>query len=109
MVGVCCVGICVCDECFRQFPLVLLQMDYLFLNAVLGNESIGNDLFVLSDTMGTRYCLGFGGGIPPRVDDEDVICFCQIQANAFCLVLVLEGLDIFGSAETGDLFRTVGG
>jgi len=60
----------------------LLKLQYLFLDGVLGDEAIGENLAGLADAVSAVDGLGFYGGVPPGIEEEDVLRGRQIQTKA---------------------------
>ena len=71
-------GIVVDDIC-KEFAFLLDDVQDLFLNGVFEDNAVGEDGFVLADAVGAVDCLVFDGGIPPRVEEEDVVGTCGVR------------------------------
>ena len=75
-------GVVGVDDGIGEFAFALLQLQYFFLDGVLGDEAIGEDLPGLADAVGAVDRLGFDGGVPPGIEEENVLRGRQIQAEA---------------------------
>ena len=70
------------DDRVGQVALALLQLQHLFLDRVLGDQAIGEDLAGLADAVGAVDRLRLDGRIPPRIEQEDVFGGGEVQAKA---------------------------
>ena len=60
---------------------VLERQDFFF-DAVFADDAVGHDVFVLADAVAAVYRLVFDSRVPPRVHDEDVVGFGQVEPGA---------------------------
>ena len=79
-----------------------LEFGDFFLDSATTDQAIGEDLFGLTDAVGTVDGLRLDGGVPPRVQQEDIVCRSQIQTEAagfqanqkqWAIRIVLESFD----------------
>ena len=68
-----------------QFSFVLLHLQDFLFNRVFRNDFAGKDMACLADAVGAVDGLRFRGGIPPWIEQEDVIRRREIEADAACL------------------------
>ena len=61
------------DDGVGEVALSLLQLQNFFLDGVTGDEAVRKDLTRLPDAVGAVDCLGLDGGVPPGIEDEDII------------------------------------
>ena len=67
---------------FGQFSFVLLHLQDLLFNRVLRNDFACKDMARLPDAVGAVDGLRLRGGIPPWIQQEDVVRRREIQADA---------------------------
>ena len=61
--------------------LALLELQDFFFDAVAANHFIGENVFVLPDAVGSVDGLLLHGGIPPGIDEENVVGGGEIEAG----------------------------
>jgi hypothetical protein len=66
----------------RRGPLALLQREDALLDGVLRDEAVDDHRLVLADAVGAVGGLIFDGGVPPRVEQEDVVGGGEVEAGA---------------------------
>ena len=62
--------------------LRLLELEDLLLDGVPGDQAVGEDGAGLADAVGAVDGLGLDGGVPPGVEQEDVVGGGQVEAEA---------------------------
>ncbi len=86
--------------------LLLLELEDLLLDRVAADQAVGEDVLRLADAVRAVDGLGLDGGVPPGVEQEDVLGGRQVQAEAAGLQadqeeravgVVLEPLDPLGA------------
>ena len=70
------------DEGEGEFFLFLLELEDFFFYGVFAYHFVGENGFVLSYSVGSVYGLLFYGGVPPRVNNIDVIGGGQIKSQS---------------------------
>ncbi len=60
----------------------MLEAEDFFFDGVLGDDAAGVDGFVLADAVGAVDGLGFDGGVPPGVEEVDVVGGGEVEAEA---------------------------
>ena len=70
------------DDRVGEVALGFLQLEHFFFDRVLGDQAIREDLAGLADAVGAVDGLRFDRGVPPGIEQEDVIGRGQIQAEA---------------------------
>jgi hypothetical protein len=70
------------DDGGGEVAFGLLEEENFFLDGVAGDEAVGEDGFGLTDAVGTVDGLGFDGGVPPWVEEEDVVGGGEVEADA---------------------------
>ena len=101
--------------------LFLEEADF-FLDGVFDEEAVGEDGLFLADAVGAVDGLGFDGGVPPGVEEDDIGGGGEIEAGAAGFeadeegggaVVGLEFLDelaaVFGGAVEAEGFPFAGG
>src|SRR6185312_16370499 len=66
----------------HQRALAVLEREDPLLDGVGGDQAIDEDRPGLTDAMGPIGGLGFDGGVPPGVAEEDVVGGGQVEAAA---------------------------
>ena len=61
------------DDGVGEVFLGLLQFEDFVLDGVFGDQAVGEDSFRLANAMRAVDGLSLGGGVPPRIENEDVI------------------------------------
>jgi len=69
------------DKSFGHARLVFLKFQNLFFYCLSSNEAVNKHFLVLPDTMSTTDGLIFGSGVPPRVDDKNIIGRGKVKSN----------------------------
>src|SRR5262249_31714991 len=69
-------------QVIRQHLLPLLQLQDLFFDGILADHLVGEDFSRLTDPVGAVDGLHFRGGIPPGIDDVDVVGHGQVEPDA---------------------------
>ena len=64
-----------------QFSFVLLHLQDLLFNRVLRNDFACKDMACLADAVGAVDGLRLRGGIPPWIQQEDVVGSREIEAD----------------------------
>jgi hypothetical protein len=91
------------DDGVGEVAFGFLELEDFFLDGVAGDEAVGEDLAGLADAVGAVDGLGFDSGIPPGVEQEDVIGGGEVKAEAagfeadeeeFAVGVVLEAVDL---------------
>ena len=59
-----------------------MQLEDLFFDRVAGDEAVGDDRFLAADAVGAVDGLRFDGGVPPGVEQEDVVGVGEVQSEA---------------------------
>ena len=89
-----------------QVALLLLEVEDLLLDGVAADQPVGEDVLGLADPVRAVDGLGLDGGVPPGVEQVDVLGGGQVQAEAAGLQadqedravgVVLEPLDALGA------------
>ncbi len=62
------------DDGVGQGPFLRLEFEHLFLDRISRDEPVGKDRPSLADPVGAVDRLAFHRGIPPGVEQEDVVC-----------------------------------
>jgi len=70
------------DDAFYQSAFLFLQLQNLFFHRSTGDDLVNEDGLILPNAMGSVAGLHFNGGIPPRVEMNDVIGGGQVQPYA---------------------------
>ena len=70
------------EEGAGQALLLPVELDDLFFDRVLGDESIHGDGALLADAVGAVGRLRFHRGVPPRVEVNHVVGGGEVQAEA---------------------------
>ena len=104
------------DDGVGHGGFLFLQGADFFLDGVLGDEAVGDDRFDLADPVGAINGLGFGGGIPPRIVEDNVAGGGEVKAGAggfegekkdgdggIGLEFFHEFLTVFGLAGEGEM------
>src|SRR5262249_10889685 len=73
------------EDSVCQVTFGFLQLKYLFFDGVAGNQAVGEHRTRLADSVCTVYGLGFHGGIPPGIEEEDVFGSREIEAQTTSL------------------------
>ncbi len=60
---------------------MLLKLENFVFDAVFADDAVGDDFFGLADAVGAVDGLGFDGGIPPGVEEEDVVGGGEIESD----------------------------
>src|SRR5450755_2936826 len=90
------------DDGGGQIALGALQLQNFLFDSIARDQAIGEDLVHLADAVGAVDGLGFDGGIPPGVEQKDVLGGGQVEAQSSSLQadeeqgasrVVLEALD----------------
>ncbi len=80
----------------------LLEVEDLFFNGIFRDEPVDEDRFLLSDAVCPVCGLSFYGGVPPGVQDDDVVGGGEVQSEApgfeceqeeWCIGVGGEGMD----------------
>src|SRR5689334_21350181 len=61
------------DDCVGEIALGLLELQDFFLDRIARDQAIGEDATRLTDAVGAVDRLRFDGGVPPGVEEEDVV------------------------------------
>src|SRR5688500_11129903 len=67
-----------------EFQLILLRCNVFLLYCISCDELVSEYFSLLADAMCAVNGLGFNGGIPPRIQDENIIGFCKIKTQSPC-------------------------
>ena len=70
------------DDRVSKVSLGLLQLQYFLFDRVAGNQAIGKNLALLTDAMRAVYSLSLDSGVPPRVENEDIVGCGEVQTHA---------------------------
>src|SRR5215210_874443 len=70
------------DDGVGEGSLAGLELEDLFFDGVAGDEAVGEDGAGLADAVGAVDGLGFDGGVPPRVEEVDVVGGGEVEAEA---------------------------
>src|SRR4051812_38529068 len=70
------------DDGVGQIAFALLKLQHFFFDRIARDESIREHSPRLSDAVRAVDRLRFDGGVPPRIEKENVIRRRQIQADA---------------------------
>ncbi|MDZ4403629.1 MAG: hypothetical protein U1A53_13225 [Prosthecobacter sp.] len=65
---------------FHELAFLGLELEDAFLDGATDGQAVGVDDLLLADAVRAVDGLGFDGGIPPRVGQDDVVGGCQIDA-----------------------------
>ena len=60
----------------------MLELQDFFLDGAFGDQAVGEDVAGLADAVGAVDGLGFDGGVPPGVEQEDVVGAGEVEAEA---------------------------
>ena len=63
----------------RQLPLALLQLEHALFDGVLRDQAIGEHVPLLSDPVCAIDGLSFYSGVPPGIEEKDVLSRGEIQ------------------------------
>ena len=94
------------DDGVGELAFVLLEGDDFFFDRVLGDEAAGVDSPGLADAVGAVDGLLLDGGVPPGVEEEDVVGGGEVEAEAagfeadeeeLAVVVILEVFDAGGT------------
>src|SRR5699024_6117644 len=69
-------------EGVEELGLAPLQRQHLLLDRALGDVAVDHDRLRLPDPVGAVDGLILGGGVPPRVHEEDVVRLGEVEAEA---------------------------
>ena len=67
-----------------QISLGLVKAQNLLLDGVLRDEVIDGDVLALTKAIGTIGGLLLDSRVPPRVEMDDIVGPCQVQAQSAC-------------------------
>lgn len=70
----------VIEEGLDQFAFTFLELVHAFLDGADGEEAIDEHGFFLADAMGAVHGLGFDGGVPPGVVEDDGVGGGEVEA-----------------------------
>jgi hypothetical protein len=73
------------NGCPEKLTLMGLERQDPLLDRVAGNQSVNQDRILLADPVGSVGGLVLYGGVPPRIEDVDVVCRGQIETDPSCL------------------------
>ncbi len=62
--------------------MLLLELEDLLLDGVAADQAVGEDVLGLADPVRAVDRLGLDGGVPPGVEQVDVVGGGQVQAQA---------------------------
>jgi hypothetical protein len=69
------------EDVFGEGLFAFLQFADLFFDAVLDEQTVGDDFGGLADAMRSIDGLVFNGGIPPRIEEDDVAGGGEVEAG----------------------------
>ena len=75
-------GVVFGDDGVGEVAFGLLELQDFFLDGAFGDEAVGEDVADLADAVGAVDGLGFDGGVPPGVEEEDVVGAGEVEAEA---------------------------
>ena len=75
-------GVVFGDDGVGEVAFGLLELQDFFLDGIAGDEAVGEDVADLADAVGAVDGLGFDGGVPPGVEEEDVVGAGEVEAQA---------------------------
>ena len=61
------------DDRLGELAFARLQLEDFFFDGVAGDEAVGDDRLLAADAVGAVDGLRFDGGVPPGVEQEDVV------------------------------------
>lgn len=102
-------GVVLAEDRLGEVALALLEFENALFDGVLGDEAIGEDGAGLADAVGAVNRLGFDGGVPPGVEEIDVIGGGEIEAGAAGFQAKQEDGAIGIGLEMLDTFLTIRG
>ena len=70
------------DHPREEIALALLQRDDLLLDGARRDQPVDDDRAGLPDAVRAVDGLGLGGGVPPRVEEEDVVGLGEVEPEA---------------------------
>src|SRR5438105_2334973 len=70
------------EHFLKQLPLLFQHLGDAFLDRVLANEALDEYGLFLADAMSAIDRLVLDGGVPPAVEQEDVINELEVEPNA---------------------------
>src|SRR5215210_230137 len=69
------------DDGVGEVSLALLELENLLLDGVAGHQTAGEDGTALADAVGAVDGLGLDGGVPPGIEEVDVVGGGEVQAQ----------------------------
>src|SRR5688572_33376847 len=69
------------NQFLGEFQLLLLKCKDFLLYCISCDELVSEYFSLLANAMCAVNGLGFNGGIPPRIQDENIIGFCKIRSE----------------------------
>jgi len=89
------------QDAVGQAALVVVQGHDTFFDRAGRDEPVHGHRTLLADAVRAAHGLVFGGGVPPGVDDQHVVCRGQVQAEAAGLQADEEEV-VLAALEGGD-------
>ncbi len=69
------------DDGVGKVSFAFLQLQHLFLDRVAGDQAIGKNLAHLADAMGAVDRLRLHGGVPPGIENKDIVGGGKVQTH----------------------------
>src|SRR5690606_23537466 len=95
------------NQLCRQLELALLQHKNLFFNGIARDELVGKYFVLLADAVSPVNSLCFHSGVPPGIEDENVICFSEVKSQTASLDRNKKYLKVLVFVESFDLFLPI--